>query len=136
MNKSERSFYFVATALFALAYFIFKFFTMGWLTIIFGLGFIALGVVYCVYGTKFARKVNKAAVDYVLYWLISVFLVLFALFFIDFGDVSVDVWHAQIIKIIPHTASTIISAVCGCITLALMIAAGIIAIARKVKAKK
>ena len=136
MNKSERFFYYIATVLFAWAYFTFKFFTMGWFTLIFGLGFIALGVIYCVYGSKFARKVNKAVVDYTLYWLISIFLVLFALFFIDGGDVSMDVWHSQIIRVIPYTASALISAVCGGVLLILLITAGIIAIVRKVKAKK
>ena len=136
MNKAEKHFYLTATIIFTLAYAVLKLFTGGLATIIFGLGFIALGVIYYTYGNKFAHKANKEVVDYVLYWLISIFLVLFALFFIDGGDVSMDIWHAQIIRAIPYKASALISAVCGGVLLILLITAGIIAIVRKIKAKK
>lgn len=136
MKNAEKNSYRTLTIIFAIAYFIFKTWTLGWITLIFGLIFLALGIIYFMYGFKFAGKAKKVDIDYALYWIISISLVLFAFFFVDGGDVSLDVYSSQVIKAIPHTVSAALSFAFGCIMFISLVTAGIIGIVRKTRSKK
>ena len=136
MKQSNKNLYITLTIVFSILHLIFKFLTIGWMTLIFGAVFSAVTLVYFVYGLKFACKEKKEIIDHVLYWLISIFWVLFAFFFVDGGDVSMDIARSQIIKAIPYTPSMIISTVCGGIAVVLLIVAGIIALFRKMEKEK
>ncbi len=80
--------------------------TIGWFTIMFFPAIIAYLVFYIKYGNMIANKVTKDKNDYIHFWLVSIFLLLFALFFTDFGDYGPP---TQILKFIPYNITLPIS---------------------------
>lgn len=105
-KSRNQTLYIILTIVIVAVFCVLKMFAFGWYTIMLFLPMVAYLVFYINYGNMIAKKPVKAIDDYLYFWLVSVFLLLFALFFVDAGDHGPTV---KILKFIPDNISIILS---------------------------
>jgi|GEM_PF-1881157 len=105
-KSRNQTLYIILTIAIVAVFCVLKMFTFGWNTMMLFLPMVAYLVFYINYGNMIAKKPVKTTDDYLHFWLVGVFLLLFALFFVDAGDHGPKI---KILEFVPDNISMILS---------------------------
>lgn len=115
--KTKNIIYIIVTVAIGALFCLLKIKSIGWITILFVIPILLFFALYIAHNVIFIKKTNKTAINYLLFWIASVFFLLSALTFADVTDLS----ESYIIKSIPWQTSMYLCSISVGICIFLMV---------------